>query len=171
MRLFRATLRGYREWSISRLGRLQSLSRATTWGRVPLHAECRIPLFFLPTRRKAAACEDPPQPGCKCGIYAWYEPQVVRPLLGPNPETTTTELLKKRLRSSYHTNYAFGVIRASGVIMPHEFGFRAEKAEIEALLVGEDVSLPYYKGIPVLHDVEDFLKAYPPDDVSQLVKR
>lgn len=165
MRLFRATLRGYREWSISRLGRLQSLTRATTWGRLPLTAECRVPLFFLPVKRKAASCESPPQPGCKCGIYAWYEPRMTQAWGDASDPGKTAGLLEKRMQTPTRVNYAFGVIKAYGTIMPHEIGFRAEKAEIEALLVREGTDLSYY-GFPVFHDVEEFLKRYPPDDVS-----
>lgn len=71
-----------------------------------------------------------PRPGCTCGIYAGYTPEDVR---GSKPD------------SDFHI---LGVIKASGIIIPGNSGFKTQRARIVALgeILASD-SVKYYTNI------------------------
>jgi hypothetical protein len=153
--LVAGTLRGYRTWRpLTRWAHIPDgalplaavTQRHVVWGTT-LTARCTLP---------AGVPEPPigfdhpaPSEGCTCGIYAWYEPD-------------DTGILTARV---------FGVVQASGVVLMGDRGFRAQHAEIVAVvtrnrrlaLACEDA------GIRVYRRRSELLDDFPPEDVSGLI--
>lgn len=115
-----------------------------------------------------------PSVGCQCGLYGWYFPQ---------------KALRENDCLSYYAT--IGVISAFGYIVPHEYGFRAEKARIEALWLPEQKDYPdahsyrlpttlaakhaavrrrYREKIKIFEKYEDMIKAFPPSRTSELIR-
>jgi hypothetical protein len=65
----------------------------------------------------------------------------------------------------------FGVIQASGVVLVGERGFRAQRAEIVAVVARRRhvIDACEAAGIKVYRRRKDLLRDYPPDDVSALI--
>lgn len=91
-----------------------------------------------------------PDPGCECGFYAFYRPEEAR-----------------NQRGAY-----FGVIEASGTIIPGTKGFRAERARIAAVSIPwwsldnneKDEFRETYPSVEVFSYIGDLLAAYPPQE-------
>lgn len=64
---------------------------------------------------------------------------------------------------------AQGSIKASGRILLGTKGFRAEKAEVEALWGRGTKRLAEFYGVPWLPNKAEFLEAFPPPNVDELI--
>ncbi|HZR12357.1 MAG TPA: hypothetical protein VFC33_03830 [Acidimicrobiia bacterium] len=153
--LVAGTLRGYRTWRpLTRWAHIPDgalplaavTQRHVVWGTT-LSARCTLP---------AGVPEPPigfdhpaPSAGCTCGIYAWYEPD-------------DTGILTARV---------FGVIQASGVVLMGDRGFRAQHAEIVAIVTrNRRLALACEEaGIRVYRRRSELLDDFPPEDVSGLI--
>src|SRR5262245_49393259 len=158
------SLRGFRTWRRTRWrGRvpegtlpLTAVTRRTVvWGPT-IYAQCTEPDVAVPititARYRLPGFHRSPEPRCECGIYAWYSPD-------------DTAVLDAGIFG------VFGVIQASGLILMGDRGFRAEKAQIVAVVtrnrrVAEACTAA---GIRVYRRRRDLLKDYPPEDLSALL--
>lgn len=98
---------GFRFWYVHS-GGLHGVREA--WPRPELKAEC--------AQRGPGA---PHVDGCRCGIYALRAPEDL-----PEPG---------RLRVRPGAGMAYGVVALSGVVVEHEYGYRAARAEAVAMAV------------------------------------
>jgi hypothetical protein len=153
--LVAGTLRGYRTWRpLTRWAHVPDgalplaavTQRHVVWGTT-LSARCTLP---------AGVPEPPigfdhpaPSAGCTCGIYAWYEPD-------------DTGILTARV---------FGVVQASGVVLMGDRGFRAQHAEIVAVVTRNRrlAAACEEAGIRVYRRRSELLDDFPPEDVSGLI--
>jgi hypothetical protein len=158
------SLRGYRTWW--RVGRRARVPE----GMLPLTAVTRRHILWSPalsadcTEGKAAVSGAPPvdvaerhrapAAWCECGIYGWYDPDDTA-MLDPGALGV------------------FGVIQASGLVLMGDSGFRAEHAQIIAVVTRNRrvAAACEAAGIAVYRRRRDLLREYPPDDVSALVDR
>ncbi len=157
------SLRGYRTWQ--RVGRRTHVPD----GMLPLTAVTRRHILWGPTlsadcteadaipggsRSDVAAEHRSPAAGCDCGIYGWYDPHDTA-LLDPGAFGV------------------FGVIQASGLVLMGDSGFRAERAQIIAVVTRNRrvATACEAAGIAVYRRRRDLLRDYAPDDVSGLVDR
>lgn len=162
-----AELRGYRMWRV-RSGCLTATNAFNgEWMSAELTAECRV---------GAGSGREPSHPApnerCGCGIYAWYRPDETR----------------------IHRGDVFGVVAASGRALLGDYGFRAERARVVALVVPRvhvhprehlTDSMRYALGhddhrlerwcarydVKVFQTREALVEAFPPDDVRELLGR
>jgi hypothetical protein len=156
--LVASTLRGYRTWRPAR-----------RWARVPEGAlpltavtrrhivwtpnlrACCSPPWIAPRHRESVLPSDHQAPfaGCRCGIYAWYQPD-------------DTGILHAGV---------FGAVEASGVILMGDRGFRAERARIVAIVTrNRRVAAGCAEaGIGVYRHRRDLLRDHPPHDVGTLL--
>jgi hypothetical protein len=90
-----------------------------------------------------------PHAGCKCGIYAWYAPH-------------DTAMLTARV---------FGVVRASGLVLMGDRGFRAERVQITAIVTRKRhvAEACARHGIAVYRRRRDLLRDHPPEDPTSLI--
>jgi hypothetical protein len=156
------SLRGYRTWRPTRRSEvvpegllpLAAVSRRKVLWPAVLSARC-LPLE-LPRRPGGEAPEDlppdshrAPETGCDCGIYAWYAPD-------------DTRMMHARV---------FGVVEASGLVLMGERGFRAEHARVVAVVTRSRrvAAACEAAGIVVYRRRRDLVRAYPPEDVSELI--
>lgn len=147
-------LRGYRMWD-TRGALLTAVSHAVDW-TVPEHtATCvrnapyQVWFSGRPIFESADAPHVVPGEACTCGIYGWYRPDEAR----------------------LHQGDVFGVVEATGRVLLGDFGFRAERARIVAL-VSEYEPIQHYwthRGVPVFEDRKALLAAFPPQDVRELI--
>ena len=156
------SLRGYRTW------RLVGRRARVPDGMLPLTAVTRRHVLWAPTLSADCTESDVAIPGasrvdvadehrspaawCECGIYAWYAPD-------------DTAVLDPGIFG------VFGVIQASGLILMGDCGFRAERAQIVAVVTRNHrvAAACEEAGIAVYRHRRDLLRDYPPDDVSALV--
>lgn len=152
------SLRGYRTWRLqSRRAQrsddsmpLTSVTRDVVWNPT-LTASC------TPKDAAAAGAWAPdgdadhraPAAGCRCGIYAWYDP-------------ADTAMVRARV---------FGVVEATGLVLMGDRGFRAERATITAVVTRNRrlVAACEHSGIAVYRRRRDLLRAHPPEDLSSLL--
>jgi len=142
-------LRGYRQFDL-RDGGLFPLvhSSAGPWAGGIEHARC-----------DAGGEHEPPAPGCRCGLYAWYLPGSATVALGP----------------------ASAVVAARGRCVLGDRGFRAASARIEAVTLpvlvrmhpvaarrAREMLARRYPGVRVYGSVRRMLKEHPPHDVRSL---
>lgn len=145
-------LLGYRYWDLMTDGVLQSLSFYQDW-ETCLEATC------------GDGHHPAPNEGCGCGIYAWYTP-------GDAGAGTCHEWVVNQ------SSYVFGVIAASGKIVPGTKGFRAERARILGLFEKPDATCGYdfepvdwdhykarYPDVKFASSVEELTSWFPPQDV------
>jgi hypothetical protein len=158
------SLRGYRTWRPA--GRRVHVPAGT----LPLTSVTRRRVVWPPTLvarcapspsgRKAPPDPDPgvepgedghhaPQPGCDCGIYAWYAPD-------------DTRILHARV---------FGAVEASGLVLMGDRGFRAERVRIKAVATrNRRVAAACAKaGIAVYRRRGELIRDHPPEDLSSLL--
>lgn len=107
---------GWRWWDTAPDGSLQSVNRDLWPPNDPMEAIC------LPAARNDPhPDEKPPAFDCRCGIWAFWDPEIASGL--PYAE-------------SYFRNCkVFGVIEAWGDLVEHDYGFRAEFAIVRAVCV------------------------------------
>jgi hypothetical protein len=151
------SLQGYRTWRpVSRYARIPE-------GTVPLTSVTRRHVVWTPSLAADCIADDPanvsllstdrvhhaPHPGCKCGIYAWYAPH-------------DTAMLTARV---------FGVVRASGLVLMGDRGFRAERVQITAIVTRKRhvAEACARQGIAVYRRRRDLLRDHPPEDPSSLI--
>lgn len=102
-----------------------------------------------------------PQPGCTCGIYATYNHRQYR---------THSPRFWMNYGPDFPSQIIHGSIKATGRVLLGERGFKAEKAEVEALWGwrAELAALAY--DVPWLRTRRRFLKRFPPHDISNLLE-
>lgn len=156
--LVAGSLRGYRTWRLQRRGSsacgdslpLTSVTRRVAWGPT-LTACCSPDVMAHPAAGPATFLGDhaAPAAGCRCGIYAWYEP-------------TDTGMLRAGV---------FGVVEASGLVLMGERGFRAERARIVAVVSRNRrlTAACEHAGIAVYRRRRDLVRDCPPEDLSALL--
>ena len=90
--------------------------RSAAWAP-SLRADCTETDDAVPGASPVDVAEEhrSPAPWCECGIYGWYQPNDTA-MLDPGPFGV------------------FGVIQASGLVLMGDSGFRAERAEIVAVV-------------------------------------
>jgi hypothetical protein len=144
------TLRGYRVWRLTPHG-LGSVSFTSYVWKKSERAQCAH--GSTPIGHRA------PVSGCTCGLYAKH----------------TLEAVEDEFGSS---SFMYGSIKAHGRIILGDHGFRAEYAEIEALLwhglpiryIDPDVGLAgALNSVPFYTTRKKFLKDYPPISVDHLL--
>jgi hypothetical protein len=154
------TLRGYRGWRMdSRNGVLYACNWMDAWI----------------SGRNEASCKMANPPGCKCGDC---NPAPSEPHAAPSGNCTCG-FYGKHLPFDYdHRANVVGVIKAYGNVVLGTKGFRAQYAEIEALLplslygglVPEiwEASRDLYQ-VPVFEDHDSMLEQFPPISVKELL--
>jgi hypothetical protein len=118
-----------------------------------MRAECSSPdVSWRTSRPYIVEPHESPAAWCQCGIYAWYEPY-------------DAAMLDAGVFG------VFGVIQASGLVLVGERGFRAQRAEIVAVVARRRhvVEACEAAGIKVYRRRKDLMRDYPPDDVSELI--
>jgi hypothetical protein len=154
--LVASTLRGYRTW------RPVHRWRRVPQGALPVSSVTRRHILWTPTleacctpswvaakyRQTLAADHRAPLAGCRCGIYAWYQPD-------------DTSILDAGI---------FGAVEASGLILIGERGFRAQRARITAIVTrhGRLTEACAQAGIAVYRHRDGLLSDNPPHDVASL---
>lgn len=184
IRTFPGRLRGYRYFRMCAPAMcLHSVvwnSLDTWWDKDEKQAECQNPWY------REERCADSPGLDCRCGFYGWYEPGIA--LNNQHNHEVGLELQPENV-------LVFGVVSASGNIVPGTVGFRAERMKIEALCVGWTTWMRYrsargystqscylsshyaltltvkarHPGIQVYDRIPPMIKALPPSDVSGLM--
>ncbi len=156
------SLRGYRSWR--RIGRrahvpsgmlpLTAITRRSVLWAPTIQAECTEADIAnrSPARDSLPDAHRSPEPSCDCGIYAWYAPD----------DTMAVE-------AGFFG--AFGVIQASGLVLMGDRGFRAERAQIIAVVTWNRrlAAACAEAGIAVYRRRRDLLRDYPPEDLSALL--
>lgn len=148
------TLRGYRTWRLQRRPPadgalpLTSVTRRVGWP-VTLSAECTPPEPLTDGLPEGAGAHRAPTAGCRCGIYAWYDPD-------------DAGILRARV---------FGVVQASGLVVLGERGFRAERATIAAVVTRNRrlARACERAGVAVYRRKRDLLADHPPEDLTALL--
>lgn len=148
------TLRGYRTWRLQRRPPadgalpLTSVTRRVGWP-VTLSAECTPPEPLTDGLPEGAGAHRAPTAGCRCGIYAWYDPD-------------DADILRARV---------FGVVQASGLVVLGERGFRAERATIAAVVTRNRrlARACERAGVAVYRRKRDLLADHPPEDLTALL--
>lgn len=157
--LFPGTLRGYRYWRVNRYCEdwtpLTGVSvESFTWKPRDNHARC----VYLDNNgavhpvHSENSESDIPNTMCQCGFYAWYEPQGAIQNHG-------------NACMGLDGDIVLGVIEASGLIIPGSKGFRAEKADVVALMPGK-MQITGYSDVSLLSSVDDLIQKYPPQEVT-----
>jgi hypothetical protein len=145
-------LRGYRAWRVTPSG-LGSMSTGGYLWRLKEHARCyRNDVIYI-----NAAGHHAPVRGCTCGFYAKH----------------TLDSVEDEFP---YKGFMFGSIRAHGRIILGDSGFKAEYAEIEALLWrGESINIysdelsNVLRSVPIYANRKNFLRDYPPISVENLL--
>ena len=159
------TLRGYRFWRFDDVKMLlfpAHVSRCGAWAYGVNVAMCDR--YFLPTEGRddhsRFGPQAPPRADCGCGIYATYDHLTYRSHLpkfwinyGPVP-----------------SRLVHGSIKASGRIILGVKGFRAEKAEVEALWGWRSQLAALAYEVPWFRTRRQFLKEFPSNDMSNLLE-
>jgi len=147
------TLRGYRVWRLTPHGLGSVSMHGHIWGAVE-RARCKSGYDELDVSHRA------PVSGCTCGIYAKHTLEAVEYEFGTG-------------------GLMYGSIKAHGRIILSDHGFKAEHAEIEALLWHGLLPIRYIdpegdlatalNSVPFYTDRKKFLKDYPPIPVDHLL--
>ena len=128
---------GFRAWRATDDGRLHPLIDCSpaAWSDGPwAAAECGLGVDRAVDARGMTAAHDAPAWSCSCGLHAYYEPWWDAPA---------------------EPGLAYGAILGSGLIVEHERGFRAERAQIIALAAGPGARrIADAYGVPVLSGAE-----------------
>jgi hypothetical protein len=130
---------------------ITSVTRRDVLWTATMHAQCE-PLDVAPAgreRREVPPGHPAPERDCKCGIYAWYEPD-------------DTAMLSARV---------FGAIEATGLVLMCDRGFRAERARVTAVVTRKPrvAAACEQAGITVYRHRRDLLRDHPPEDVKALL--
>lgn len=92
-----------------------------------------------------------PDEHCGCGFYAWHR---------PDPPQAARDMYAYDAR-------VLAVCEASGVIIPHQLGLRAQYMKVVAFRLLEGPARRLDFGIPQFFTAEEMLEAYPPADDIQ----
>lgn len=92
-----------------------------------------------------------PDEHCACGFYAWHR---------PDPPQAARDMYTWEAR-------VLAVCEASGVIIPHQLGLRAQYMKVVAFRLLEVPTRRLDFGIPQFFTAEEMLEAYPPTDDIQ----
>jgi hypothetical protein len=160
--LLPGTLRGYRAfntWGFFDDFVLQSMSSPYRWVPGIQSAVCDAGCVYAGGHPPLdVEAHTAPHSHCTCGFYAAY----------------------KTVPREYRNAAMYGVVKSSGrIILGDRRGFRAEKAEIEALCLSPHfpstgrLELGYklsdYYQVPIFATEDELMEHFPPDDVSALV--
>lgn len=119
---YTAPLVGIRQWFVGNNMTLYSLAGNIAWpARHEMLAKCPL----LPSKLSPSKHTKPPVMDCLCGLYAYYPGE------------------KERCRKRH--DWIRGIVSATGKVILCEFAFKAERMQIEALVLGEDKDIPYKK--------------------------
>jgi hypothetical protein len=156
--LVAGTLLGYRTWRPARrwtrvpegaLPLTAVTRRHIIW--TPTLRACCSPPWIAPRHREAVVPPDHHAPfaGCRCGIYAWYQPD-------------DTGILHAGV---------FGAVEASGIILMGDRGFRSERARIVGVVTRNRrvAAACDEAGIDVYRHRRDLLRDHPPHDIGTLL--
>lgn len=154
--LVAGAVRAYRSWRVDEHG-LISAYIAARWFSPAMAAQC------LRTRRLGGVADADtdhaaPDPSCRCGIYAWYQPGDTEAVAGQ----------------------VFGVVELTGRMLLGARGLRAEKARVLAvsLVPGRgrrDVDRQRLQrwctanDVELLDDPAAVAERFPPEDVQELI--
>lgn len=158
-KIYAGTLRGYRAWRIERnhndaygspTGRILPLMFSGAIESSTLESDCKR--FWIKHGMTYPHCLSAPQSECRCGLYAYYgEEELISDM-----ENCGEIFWYVRIP---------GIIQASGKIILHQYGFRAEKATIKALCHYDSrVRLPLaltYPDVEIFKTMNEMTKAYP----------
>lgn len=150
---------GYRWWRVAPDGALMSWAFNDIWlPDEPMTARCSMAelgetLAAIDPEMKdedAAwhASADTPDEDCGCGLWAFYDPEIAQGLL-----------YKRHMVSKL----VFGVVEGWGGVVWHDLGFRAEFAQVRALVPNRHLH-DAYRTVPWYANVEELLKVW---DVSE----
>lgn len=169
--LYPGVLRGYRCWRVTPNGRLMACNFDTEWDTGLNVGDCRYSTGDLGHGGRPR--HDPgefPKRGCTCGFYATYDDSF---------PTGSSWGAWGAARAAHRPDSLSGSIKASGRVILGTKGFRAEKAQVEALvvpysdksspvaLVAEHIAAVY--GVPTFKSFAALMEAFPPVDVEALV--
>jgi hypothetical protein len=146
-----AELRGYRRFDVTEAGLCPTVhGRDAAWDGTLEHARCL-----------AGRGHQPPEPGCACGLYAWYHPD------------------DARADSGYGSVPA--VIAAQGRVLLCDHGFRAAAARVEAVALRRPPGRTRAQHAELVRRVTEaypdtviypsrrqLLRAHPPHDLTAL---
>lgn len=155
-------LRGYRCWRLDRNNDLDLY---------PIHADLSPP---WPRRRATASCDQElaghmrrehlnnstPVASCLCGFYASHQPTGYE---GHMPR------IWEGFRGKRHA-FVHGTMIATGRVILGTRGFRSEYGRVEALWGIRARQVATYYNVPWFLTRKEFLKHYPPHDVSALLE-
>jgi len=153
------TLRGYRAWRpVNRWTRvpdgslpLASVTQPQVVWPPTLSARCTPPesWSFRCPPPEVPAGHTSPSIHCSCGIYAWYDPD-------------DAGMLSARV---------FGVVQASGLVLMGDRGFRAQRAQIVAVVTRNHriASACTAAGVAVYRRRRELLDDYPRDELTPLL--
>lgn len=130
-----------------------------------LSATDRFNLGLTPAHHRASA----PVRGCSCGFWATYESDQYRPYIMRKQWISAWQPVEGSHSFQNECGLAHGSIKASGRILLGTVGFRAEKAEIEALWGKGCKATAKAYGVPWLPTREEFVEAFPPPSVDELI--
>lgn len=183
-RLYPGTLRGLRSFQLSHAyGTLWAHVYSYNWHNGLNKASCSFSYSSVRQMTDRLKCSGPPDLRCTCGFYAYFDRVTV-------PEGVTDFLERggtscscclgdcdciAHYRADHDHNHIFsvtaqrGIIEAEGRIIVGELGFRAERATIKALEIGnllnkEDVLKrvkDIYPSVQFFDTFDEMKEAYP----------
>lgn len=133
-------------------------------------AECLLGFSSFLRRHEGPA----PFPSCRCGFYAHYTPY--------GSFYTSVSFASGYIGGYFNPIPVKGVCQVSGRVIMGEKGVRAERIEILGIAPGDIRYLPDPSSavmdaiseryqIPVFGTIAEMADSFPPDDVSELLKR
>lgn len=144
-------LRGYRQWFVEPGVILKAMNFPYHWTRGPNLAICQNQFLHFNEPKHQV-----PTRSCTCGFYALHGPA--------------------ELNTGPHVNIVNGVIKAYGNVVLGTQGFRAQYAEVEALvarggglLLREALAQVYQ--VPVFPTWNELLEQFPPIPVGELLEQ
>lgn len=148
-------LRGYRSWRNGHDGNLLAVNFKNYWVRGVNVATCLAGGGACPGPLSCNMCAGgsghvSPMADCTCGFYAAHQ-----------------------IGGVDHRGSVVGSIKAYGKVLVGPKGFKAQKAEIEALVFGGTVFtrtvMSEMWGVPIFSSTSELLEAFPPIPVDHLI--
>ena len=167
--LVAGTIRGIRTWDMSAEYRLVSPFQYFEWQATDNVSECvqyvQKSVYleddnstFYTVHDRLTNFEHKPAPKhCSCGFYAYHKHAV--------PQRTTTEVIFE--------GHIRGILEGYGTVTVGSKGFRAEKANILALIQSSNSYLDWnkvwdnYPEIPLFSSLEEAIEAFPMPDIME----
>jgi len=123
--VYPAAVAGYRVFRVSAMPRLHSVHTEHVWRPGVNHAECLADDFYPLPDADQCSCHQAPAIECSCGLQAFYHLQQAQDYLDTqlNPAAGA---------------YVIGLVAGAGKVRMHQIGWRAQQAQVLALLAGTD---------------------------------